>query len=294
MINFHNVTQVDKEWISKYVSCRKSVSCEYSFGNIFTYSAKYNILVADYNNCFLSEIDCGDTVYYSYPAGYGDIKTVLFDLVTYIKHQNKSSIIYGMNKAEADCFNSLFSDEYFASPVRASFDYCYNSTDLINLQGKKYQPKRNHISYFKKNNNWVYEKITSANISECLEMSKMWLEQYQGDKSDLEDELKIINKAFLHYDSIDYVGGLIRVDGKVIAYTMGEALDDDHFCVHIEKAFPQIRGAYQIINNEFVKNELSSFKYINREDDVGLENLRKAKLSYHPAYFEEKFEAKII
>ena len=125
-------------------------------------------------------------------------------------------------------------------------------------------------------------------------MSRQWLENNKTDShEDLINELKIIEAIFESYEELGFVGGLLRVDGKVIAYTMGEELNDEAFCVHFEKAFPDIRGAYAMINQQFVENELSGYKYIDREDDVGLENLRKAKLSYHPAFLFEKYEAAI-
>ena len=125
-------------------------------------------------------------------------------------------------------------------------------------------------------------------------MSRRWLEESTSEyKEDLEDELKIITRVFENYDSLGFTGGLIRIDGKVVAYTMGEPLSDVMFCVHFEKAFADIRGAYPIINQQFVKNELGRYTYINREDDVGAANLRKAKLSYHPAFMIEKYSVRI-
>ena len=99
-------------------------------------------------------------------------------------------------------------------------------------------------------------------------------------------------KVFDNFDELDIIGGVLKVDGRVVAYTMGEPGSKDVFCVHIEKAFSDVRGAYPMINQQFVMNELSGYKYINREDDTGAENLRKAKLSYYPAFLAEKYEAK--
>ena len=145
-----------------------------------------------------------------------------------------------------------------------------------------------------RNTNWSYERITRESIPECLEMSRLWLEgALEEYRDDLEAELKIIERVFDNYEELGYVGGLLRADGRVIAYTMGEPASKDMFCVHIEKAFSDIRGAYPMINQQFVKNELSEYKYINREDDTGAENLRKAKLSYYPAILAEKYEAKL-
>ena len=126
-------------------------------------------------------------------------------------------------------------------------------------------------------------------------MSKQWLENTESDyKEDLEEELSIIRLFFENFNSLDCVGGLVRIDGKVVAYTFGEKVNDDIFCVHIEKAFSDIRGAYPMINQQFVLNELSDYRFIDREEDLGIENLRKAKLSYYPEILAEKYEAKYI
>ena len=123
-------------------------------------------------------------------------------------------------------------------------------------------------------------------------MSRKWLENYETeDKTDLQSEYRIIRCVFDNYFALGYKGGLIRKDGDVVAFTMGEELDADTFCVHFEKAFAKYRGAYPMINREFCKNELSSYKYIDREDDLGIDNLRKAKLSYYPAIIREEYEA---
>ena len=210
------------------------------------------------------------------------------------KNDGRDFEIFGISPSSAEFISKSFPDVFDISLKRDTFDYIYNSEDLINLSGKKYQPKRNHIAFFIRNTNWSYERITKENIPECLEMSKIWLEgALEEYREDLEAELKIIERVFDNYDDLGYVGGLLRADGRVIAYTMGEPASKDVFCVHIEKAFSDIRGAYPMINQQFVINELSKYKYINREDDTGAENLRKAKLSYYPAILAEKYEAKL-
>ncbi len=296
MLNFHSPTINDKNWIEQKIAEMKFPTCEYSFGNIFTYTAKIDIKVADAYGCLITKC-CFDDNYigYCFPAGNGDtfkaVKFIIDDGV-------KSGIpfgIFGMNADNANFIKESCGDKFSIALKRDMSDYIYLSVDLINLRGKKYQPKRNHISFFKKNNNWTYERISEKNIPECIEMSRQWLENSQSEyKTELEAELKIILKAFENYKELGYVGGLLRIDGRVVAYTMGERINDNIFCVHFEKAFAQIRGAYPMINQQFVLNELSSYKYINREDDTGSENLRKAKLSYYPVILPEKYEATYI
>ncbi|MGN0467900.1 MAG: DUF2156 domain-containing protein [Acutalibacteraceae bacterium] len=294
MIDFHKVSISDAQWIKERLSARKDLGCEYCFGNIFSYSKKSDISVADFENCLIYKAEYDNLTSYCYPVGQGDIKNALIEIVNDAKKSKGNSRIFGFSQSDIELIKNTIGENYEIREVRDTFDYVYNSTDLINLKGKKYQPKRNHISFFKKNNNWSYETINKQNIADCLAMSESWLNNNEtSPHDDLVKELEVIKCVFENYDALGYVGGLIRVDGVVVAYTMGEPLNDESFCVHFEKAYADIRGAYPIINQQFVENELSGYKYINREDDVGLENLRKAKLSYHPAFLLEKYEVEL-
>ena len=294
MSDLHLVSLEDKDWINAILSQVDFYTCEYPFGNVFSYGAKMEIKVGNIADCLVTKCVQDDYVMYCCPIGKGDIKKAVEFILDDASQDGRDFEIFAINPDAAEIISKEFSDVLDVFLVRDTFDYIYSSEDLINLSGKKYQPKRNHISYFMKNNNWTYERINKDNANECYEMSKLWLEgALEEYKEELEGELKIIKRVFDNYDKLDFVGGLIRVDGKVVAYTMGEGASNDVFCVHIEKAFADIRGAYPMINQQFVKNELSGYKYINREDDTGAENLRKAKLSYYPVILAEKYEAKL-
>ena len=294
MSDLHLVSLEDKDWINAILSQVDFYTCEYPFGNVFSYGAKMEIKVGNIADCLVTKCVQDDYVMYCCPIGKGDIKKAVEFILDDASQDGRDFEIFAINPDAAEIISKEFSDVLDVVLVRDTFDYIYSSEDLINLSGKKYQPKRNHISYFMKNNNWTYERINKDNANECYEMSKLWLEgALEEYKEELEGELKIIKRVFDNYDKLDFVGGLIRVDGKVVAYTMGEGASNDVFCVHIEKAFADIRGAYPMINQQFVKNELSGYKYINREDDTGAENLRKAKLSYYPVILAEKYEAKL-
>ena len=294
MTELHKVRLEDKEWIDKILTDVPFFTCEYPFGNIFSYSAKMLIEVAEVEGCLITKCTQGDSIMYCCPLGKGDMKKAVEFILSDAEKDGREFEMFGISPDSAEFLTEEFAGVFDISLSRDTFDYIYLGEDLISLSGKKYQPKRNHISFFMRNNNWSYERITKENIPECLEMSKVWLEgALEEYKAELEAELKIIERVFDNYEQLGYVGGLLRADGKVIAYTMGEKMTDEMFCVHIEKAFSDIRGAYPMINQQFVKNELSQYKYINREDDTGAENLRKAKLSYYPAILAEKYEAKL-
>ena len=183
---------------------------------------------------------------------------------------------------------------------RALEDYVYNAEDLRNLTGRRYQPKRNHINRFVENNpTWTYEEITPATLPECLEMDKEWYRrslQREGDaeERDLGDEGIALRTAMEHYEGLGLEGGLIRVYGEVVAFTIGDRLSADTYDVHFEKAYGELQGAYAMINREFarwVRARHPEIRYLNREDDMGVEGLRKAKQSYYPDLMVEKHTA---
>ncbi|MDE5964891.1 MAG: phosphatidylglycerol lysyltransferase domain-containing protein, partial [Eubacterium sp.] len=167
-------------------------------------------------------------------------------------------------------------------------DYIYSVEKMASLSGKKYHGKRNHITNFKKNNpDWSFEIIDSSNIDECIELHSNWINTHDDD-SDYSFEFEAVLTAFENYDKLGFVGGILKVDGKAIAYTMGERHSDELFVTHFEKAPPEIQGAYPIINQEFTKNCLMDYQFVNREEDLGLDGLRKAKQSYNPEILLKK------
>ncbi len=294
MIDFRKPTLEDKQWIKQKTAEMGCPSCEYTFGNIFSFTAKMDIEVAEIFGCFVTRCVYDGQLMYCYPMGNGDRKRAIEALVEDGLSMKSKFIFFGLIREFAEELESFFPGKFHIYFDRDGSDYLYNSDDLINLKGKKYQSKRNHISFFEKNYNWSYEKITRENIHECIKMNEKWIETSLAEyKEDLEYEFEIIKRAFDNYEQLDFVGGLIRIDGEVVAFTMGEEMNDNTFCVHFEKAFSSYRGAYPMINREFCKRELSGYKYIDREDDVGAENLRKAKLSYQPVIIREEYEAEL-
>ncbi len=295
MIDFHKPEISDKEWVNERLSNRDDLTCEYSFSNIFSYTAKMRLEIADVEGFLVTRCFTDGTIGYCYPVGSGDIKKAISLIIEDIKLQNEPCYLFGLGANEAKELELLCGNLFDIKLDRDGFDYIYESEDLINLTGKKYQPKRNHISFFKKNYNWSYESMSEDNLADCYDMNVEWL-QTSGSlySEDLERELQIIRRVFENFNALDCKGAVLRVDGKVIAFALGAQIRSDTFCVHFEKAFSHLRGAYPMINQQFVENELSDYKYIDREDDLGLENLRKAKLSYYPVFLPDKYEAWFI
>ena len=291
MLDFHAPNLNDKLWAKELLSISQYMGCEYSFGNMLIWSPIYNTKITKYNNHLITK-GGGKHPSYCCPAGNGDIKATFTELFNDAQQCGHPFKMFGLT---AECvveLENLFPNKFIFEPYRDGFDYIYLTDDLINLTGQKYHGKRNHIAAFKKSNVWSFEIINENNIEDCIKMNNEW-EQDNREKNpqEIDNELRAINLAFKYYFDLDFTGALIRVDGKPVAFTIGEKLNNETFCTHIEKAYAEIRGAYPMINREFAANALSGYKYINREDDTGSEGLRKAKLSYGPTIILEKYSA---
>ncbi|MBR0262147.1 MAG: DUF2156 domain-containing protein [Selenomonadaceae bacterium] len=181
------------------------------------------------------------------------------------------------------------------TPERDNFDYVYLAQDLINLSGRKFHRKKNHLNAFKKEYpDAKYLPITEEIIPKCREELNVWAEIHKRanpDNAFIEYEQAAIHEIFDHFDDFNLKGGAILIDNKVAAFTFGERLNSDTAVIHVEKADPTIRGSYAAINQNFVEHEWSDMIYINREEDMGVDGLRQAKESYRPIKLIEKFNA---
>ena len=176
---------------------------------------------------------------------------------------------------------------------RPNFDYIYDTKDLIELSGRAYHSKKNHLNYFLANYEYEYVKMTPEMTDEGMEFIREFNERKSLDDPHerllLEFEERAMKDVFLNLDTVGYLSGVIRIDGKIEAISIGGKLGTKTVTVHVEKANTEYRGLYQAINTEFCKHMASNVKRINREEDMGIPGLRKAKLSYKPVKFVEKY-----
>lgn len=285
MLNFETLKLEDKAWIDNLLKQNDYRGSEYNFTNNFVWTKAYNIKVCELNGFYIVRSK-RDKLRFLFPSGKGDLVKVINTLREYCGEQ--PLIFHGVQNTGIEFLNQNFEGEFEAKTDRNTFDYIYNSSDLINLTGKKYASKRNHINRFKENDFQYYE-IDNNNIYRCVEMNKKWCAQ--NDCADDEDKLLEVESNGLcleNFEALKLSGGMLEVDGEIVAYTIGERLNSDTFIIHIEKAFSNVQGAYPAINQMFAEKNAYQYKYINREDDVGVEGLRTAKLSYRPAFLLEK------
>lgn len=291
-LKFKRIELSDMERARGFLDKSDFRGCEYTFGNNFVWRNTYNIEVCFADGFYFCKQGEGKNTRFIFPTGGGDIKNAVELLAEYTREVGIPLTIIA-NKNITQKITEIYPDAN-AVLERDICDYVYLAEDLENLAGKKYHGKRNHLNRFYEND-WSFEPLTADNIAECKAMNERWRGE-NVDKCEMSEtaeskreELCIVECSFKHYDALGYTGGVLRVNGEVQAFTFGERSSSDCFVVHVEKALRKYQGAYTAINREFVKSLGGKFKYINREDDTGSEGLRKAKLSYHPVFLEEKY-----
>lgn len=222
-----------------------------------------------------------------FPIGR-NIENALSEIEIHCKENNIPMIFCTVNKSELKIIKEKYSD-FSADTDRDWFDYLYEKEPLLSLTGKKYNTPRNHINKFKKTNaDWSFESINNNNIPELIEFTKHFTFNSEKDES-AKLELEMCIEVLENYELYDMLGGVLKSDGKIVGYSIGETVGDTLFC-HIEKADISFHGAYQMLTNQFLQMYASGddVKYINREEDCGDEGLRKSKMSYHPVELIEK------
>lgn len=167
-----------------------------------------------------------------------------------------------------------------------SSDYLYSSKDLIDLAGRKYHSKRNHLNKFLRQYNWEYQQMTREVTEECLNLATSWFDVRNPEPC---SENEAMVNVLRNFEFLGVTGGVIKVDGVIQGIAVGERLNRNTAVIHIEKANTEIDGAYAAINHEFTAREWRELEFINREEDMGIEGLRKAKRSYYPVRMVEKF-----
>lgn len=265
-------------------------ACDYSPANIILWSEVNSTEICyDEDTLFIRYL-AGNEYHYSFPITKKSLHDAL-DRLTEFSIEKKFELKLGIiEKWMFDVIEKIYPGRYKVEYKRDYFDYVYEREKLAKLSGKKYHGKKNHINKFKKTyDKWEYEAISDENIEDCIVMVKEWFEENESmDEESKRDEKTILMKGFKYYKELGLKGGVIRAGKKIVALTMGEELNNDTFVIHFEKAFANVQGAYPMINQQFVINELENYKYVNREEDLGIEGLRKAKESYNPAFYVEK------
>lgn len=296
MFDFREIQLSDKEWIEQCLKVSDFKGCEYSFANNLAWRRLSNTVICRYEDFYIScSLDDNKEPVFTFPAGakcdsngIQRYKQLFRQLKDYAEQQGHRFRLSSVNSEHLKWMTEYYGDRIKVCANRDSFDYIYKSSDLIELKGKKYHGKRNHIKRFKEND-WSFEPLTAEHFDECIAFAAEFYNENDG----YDDYSAVVEQFVIHtfFDNFDYLGlkgGVLRKDGMIVGFTIGEQLNSDTFVIHIEKANSDIQGAYPALCNEFAKHFAQGFEYINREEDLGIEGLRKSKLSYRPDFLLEK------
>ncbi|MFI3247675.1 MAG: GNAT family N-acetyltransferase [Rikenellaceae bacterium] len=294
MIDFKPITIEDKELIESYTLRSTIRNCDLSFANMYCWQPTYHSSWAIVDGYLVIRflIDGGEKLGYMQPIGRDGSSSFSHIIPELAKdahsHGNRLRII-GLTKESLCEFNNddfaLYSDQNFE-------DYIYLRGALCSLSGKRLQPKRNHVNQFlKRYVNYRYCDLTPELFDECLALDCKWRAAHGDICDDLNPEREAMLRAFDHFEELGFRGGALYVDDQMVAFTYGSPINSDTFCTHIEKGDTDITGCYTIINRLFAESLPENFRYINREEDLGIEGLRRAKLSYYPEHKLEKYTA---
>ena len=293
MIEFKDLTVEDKDTITSFTmnSCRRN--CDLSFSNLCSWRFMYNTKFAVIDNFLVFKFWLHGRVSYMMPVGQGDPEKELIEkLIEDSQLEGEPLRLRGVCQGMKKRLNDILPGKFEFTTNRDYSDYIYLRSDLATLTGKKFQSKRNHINRFKKEYTYKYVPITPDRVQECLYLEAEWCKANDCDKQDgTGNERQAIVFALEHFEELGLSGGILYANDKIVAFTFGMPINKETFGVHVEKADTTVDGAYAMINFEFANHIPETFTYINREEDLGIEGLRKAKLSYQPETILEKFVA---
>ena len=287
--HFKDLSLEEKPFLDMAFTQSPPVISEFTFTNLFIWRHAYHLKISCFQNfiCLLS--DNGGKSFFFPPIGEGDMIKCYRMLFQFLEERGVSKKITRVPEivwAQID----WKSEGFVAELDRDQSDYIYLTQDLIQLQGRKYHRKRNHIKQFKDKYSYQYIPLTSDWIPECLQLETGWCDlRHCEDTPGLANESIAIKEAFTHFETLGVKGGAILIDGKLEAFTLGESLNRDTVVIHIEKANPTYEGLYPMINQAFLEHQWSDYTYVNREQDLGEEGLRKAKESYFPHHMAHKY-----
>jgi hypothetical protein len=289
-MDFKELDLDDKETFNEFLSQDPPKTSELTFTNLFMWRLRFKPLWATWDDCLLIMMQGDDGKQFGLPPigpGHKDKAIgILLDKIAESSTEPPRLCRVGKDFVE----NFVDTKLYAIAEDRDNSDYVYLTENLTGLPGNRYHRKKNHLNRFLKNYEFEYRHLGQVQPEAFLELQEDWCEM-RGcvENPGLYYEDRAIYEALTNSDRLDFKGGAILIDSKVEAFALGELLNPDTAVIHVEKANPEIPGLYVAINQQFCENTWAEVKYVNREQDLGVEGLRKAKLSYYPDHLVDKY-----
>jgi len=286
---FKDLNVEDKPLFDQLFTQFPPVISEFTFTNLFIWRRAYQIKISRFRNflCLLSEQE--QNSFFFPPIGEGNVIECFQSLLQYLGGKAVVSKIARVPEAVVTHIDWKASGMK-AELDRSQCDYVYLVQDLTELKGRKYHRKRNHIKQFQEKYSFQYIPLTPEWVPQCLQLQAEWCDLRDCEASPgLRNESLATKEAFTRFEELGVKGGAILINRRVEAFTLGDPLNPETIVIHIEKANPAYEGLYPTINQAFLEHQGSGYTYVNREQDLGEEGLRKAKESYFPHHLVNKY-----
>ena len=294
MIDFQRLNIADKARYDEILMNCGHRGCEYTFVNLFLWGRQKAAFLGD-RLLLQSQFDRKSV--YPFPVGEGDLKTALDAIIADARERGIPCYLSSLKPEECEVVESLYPGCFSFHMARDYFDYVYDINGLADLKGRKYQKKRNHLNGFRKANPDIsFVPVEEVDPEELTAMLELWYERRMEANPDMDFHLEqlAIGRALQFREELGFEGLVLLVEGKIAAFALGSRMNEDTFDIHFEKALDE--AAYPAINQGFaayLREKHPELKWLDREDDMGLEGLRKAKLSYNPDMMIEKYWARL-
>ncbi len=290
-MDFKAITLSDKALFDKYAVCEGYYGCNLDFTTLFLWNIQDGTTVCEDADAIYIEAKFFRHIIFCPPVmkkPCADMTAAVDKMYRYSRGKDQKFILRAMSKDMLSRVDPEYLKKFEVIEDRNNFDYIYNASDLINLTGKAFHGKRNHINQFTNAYKYEFRPYSPQDHKGILELYDEWA-SYQSDIRGAAAEKLAIKSALNNIDALGLYCGVITADDKVRAFAIGSNSYNDMGIVHFEKADINYKGIYSAINNFFAAKFFGGVKYINRQEDMGLENLRKSKLSYNPVFMAEKF-----
>ncbi|MCL2651028.1 MAG: phosphatidylglycerol lysyltransferase domain-containing protein [Candidatus Azobacteroides sp.] len=293
MIQFKPVILRILPEINYYFQFQNYRTCDFTTGGLFMWASYFKYEYAIFKDTLfikgVSEINLSETAF-SIPIGKLPNEEAIVILSDYCRNKKIKLILSAVPEEVVDNLQNKFL--FQRVKLENWSDYLYEIQSLSSLSGKLYNKKRNHINkFYQLYPKYFYEKITTGNISEVISFFKKYDSLNDKDNPVFRNEADMTEFVLQHYGDFDFIGAVIKINTEITGFIVGEILHDTLY-IHISKADKDYEGIYEVLNQKFVADMLSNYpnlQYVNKEEDVGDEGLRKSKLSYHPIKLLHKY-----
>lgn len=291
MIDFQPAKFDKKQQYTQLMQADRVRGCEFSFNNLFLWGDQR---MAFHSGCAVVHSSFDGFLLYPYPAGTGDRRSAVEAILADAAERGIPCRLSGLTPDDRAELEQLFPGKFLFQDYRNGYDYVYDINELAELKGRRLQKKRNHVNKFlSMHPDWRTVELTTENLQLAREFAESWYAERLAERpeADYEMEQIALRRAFDHYTELSMEGLLLMEGEQVLAFTFGSLLRPEIFDTNFEKAREHVDGAYAVINREFarfLRSRYPALRYIDREDDMGVEGLRQAKLSYSPHHLVEK------